>query len=299
MSKIRFAFLLVLLGVGAAIIGAVSVRKMNTPLGRTLAPLFSVMGRNTKNADRLLSRLLPIGSVDEMLLGDALVARRGGQSNFPKEAAYVNRLLKSMGEKTSHRFEFRGFVENGPPNAYALPGGVIVVNDGLFPVLKNEAQLVSILGHEIGHIERGHCFDSARFEILGDKLRQVTLGEIADLLFSFAVRHTFSKTQEQEADDYGFKMLVAQAYQPREMAAAFANLQAWEKRQGVTGRGTSPVDDYFSSHPATELRIENFTARAESWRKRNPHALVYVGARNFDLFIDRHTENYQEEATTR
>ena len=55
------------------------------------------------------------------------------------------------------------------PNAFALPGGVIIVTGGLLKTLKSEAELAAVLSHEMGHIELSHCLDTVRFQLLARK----------------------------------------------------------------------------------------------------------------------------------
>ena len=71
---------------------------------------------------------------------------------------YLNALVHSLTSETYKPFEYRIFLEEGSPNACALPGGAICITTGLMDLLQNESELVAVLSHEIGHIERGHYF---------------------------------------------------------------------------------------------------------------------------------------------
>jgi len=62
---------------------------------------------------------------------------------------------------------------------FTLPSGVILVTKGLLETMQSESELVSILAHELGHIERGHCFDVVKYELLARKIKSEKLGELA------------------------------------------------------------------------------------------------------------------------
>jgi predicted Zn-dependent protease len=279
MGNVRIASLVSLLLVGAGLIHFVTANRINTPLGRTLSPLFSLFGQSTKAADRVFSRILPIDEIDEQALGDAL--------NFKIEAAYgtddyrlpyLNDLVSTLAQTSQKPFQYRVYVAPGPANAFALPGGIIIVTEGMLQILESEAELVSVLGHEMGHVELGHCFDSARFEMVNRKLGGQTLGEIADTIYGFMARSSFSKTQEKESDDYGFGALTSHGYDPMATADAFERLQ---KEFGRTHEGgVDPFRDYFSSHPPLALRIENFRERGKRYLANHPNERFYVGRTN-------------------
>lgn len=282
-----------LAGGGIALCGALLAKRANTPLGRTFAPVFALLGKGTKTADRALSRVLPLDDVDEATLGGAFAQEMQAQyGTHHPDHAYVNALVQDMAKGASKNFKYRAFVAPGPPNAFALPGGVVMVTDGLLAAMTSEAELASVIGHEIGHIELGHCFDSARFAMLGGKLANAaTLGEIADTLYGILAQTTFGKTQESEADDYGYEAIIAHGYDPDAVSAAFSNMQ---KAYPPDPAG-NPFRDYFSSHPPTELRIENFTERSRRWRARNSGATVYTGVRNYKERMTRTQTSYTAE----
>jgi len=269
-----------------------------TPLQRTFAPLFEHLGKTTKTADRMLSRVLPISDIDEKTLGDAFKSRyrRGRQSDKPSPyTPYLTSLVRELTADSQKPFTYEVFVlETKHPNAFALPGGVILFTTGLLEILTSEAQVVSILGHEVGHIERGHCFDSVRFQLLGEKFGGKTLGWIADHLLQSLTRSTYSKTQESEADDYGYQSLLAHKYYPGEMSEAFVNLKNSLRNQSYRN-DVNPFRDYFDSHPPLELRIENFRERANRWRVRNPDEPAYVGTKNLQEKKPRSQVFYPEE----
>lgn len=294
MAKVRLIFFLGLVAAGGALIVALLDRELKTPLGRTLAPLFGLLGRSTKDVDRMLSHVLPLEDIDEHTLGAAIKAElSGGWQAGTTDAVYVNALLRDLTAQKQRAFDYVAYVVDGPPNACALPGGIVLVTTGLLAILTTEAQLVGVLGHEVGHIERGHCFDAAKFQMLSRKLGGSSLGQVADAMFAAMVATSFSKTQEQEADDYGYQALIAHHYDPAQMSAAFAALQD-HRAGGARGGKHDPFRDYIRSHPPLELRVENFRERARRWHISHAGERAYLGARNYRERVPRSQIDYGE-----
>ncbi len=289
MGNVRVLSLLVLLASGAGLLFFVTANRINTPLGRTLSPIMELFGQSTKTADRVLSRVMPIDEIDEQALGDALDAKMSqlyGTSDA--RTPYLTDLVKELAGTSQKPFSYRVYVAPGPANAFALPGGVILVTEGMLEILESEAELVSVLGHEMGHVELGHCFDGAKFQMLNRKLGGETLGEVADVVYGALARSSFSKTQEKEADEYGFGVLTSRGYDPMGTADAFERLKAKVGLQDA--KGLNPFRDYFSSHPPLALRIENFRERGKRHLASHADEPFYVGRTNVTILQTR-TQN--------
>jgi predicted Zn-dependent protease len=297
MAKVRWTALAALLAAGGILLGMLLDRRLQTPLGRTLAPLFGLTGRTTQELDRALSHVLPLGDVDERTLGEALRARCGGawRAETP-EARYLDALIAEITAHAQRDLDYHAYVVDGPPNACALPGGTVLVTTGLLALLDTEAQLIAVLGHEVGHVESGHCFDAAKFEMLSRKLGGRTLGAIADAIYGALLASSFSKTQEEEADEYGFATLLALSYEPAAMGDAFAALGNDPSGAESAGRhALDPFRDYVLSHPPLQLRLENYRARAQRWHAGHEGERMYVGARNCRERVARSVQAYDDE----
>lgn len=174
----------------------------------------------------------------------------------------------------------------------ALPGGVICVTDGLLNILSSEAELVAVLAHEIGHIERGHLFDAARQEMFQRKMEQISLLTYALDSISHLGKCCFSKTQEDEADSYAFRMILDRGYDPFAMSRSFEKLLPYGSMPRAQ---TDLIDDFFSTHPHLELRTAKFQAQAEKWQATNQAAVTYLGQRNFKERKTRRQVEYRRE----
>jgi Zn-dependent protease with chaperone function len=284
-SRLRALVLGLLFAVGTALAILLARERPVTPLRSSLATPFQLLGAPVKLADRLASRIVPVGSVEERDLGD--LYRRRFEAQVPAgdaDQAYLDRLMAPLRPFARRPFPYRAFRAGplGGPNALALPGGVILVSDELLTDLGSEAELVAVLAHEIGHIELGHCFDAVRFQLLGRRSGSESLGTLADLTRGLLVRHSFSKAEEHEADAYAFTLLASSRYDPAALGSAFASLQRAEEEasSGGRGEGADPLRDYVSSHPPLPLRREEFRQEAAAWWRRHPHERRYLGVAN-------------------
>ncbi len=140
-------------------------------------------------------------------------------------------------------------------NAFATPGGHIYVYTGLLATAANEAELAGVLGHEMGHVVARH---SARQMVEAYGLQAVlgmALGQNPGILAMLAATVAGngamlanSRSDENEADEYGVKYSSAAGYDPHGIATFFQKLMAQQGR-------TPKLLTFLSDHPATSDRI--------------------------------------------
>jgi predicted Zn-dependent protease len=285
---LRIGALATLLAAGLALIVALQVARVQAPLESTFTSAFQIVGAPLKLADRLASRVLPVSALDERQLGDVYRASYDPQATpAGREQRYLDSLVDELRPFTGKPFPYRVYVvDYAMPNAMALPGGVVLVTRELLTTLHSEAELVAVLAHEIGHIERGHCFDTVRFELLARKVGAEPLGALADLAAAILLRHSYSKTMEHEADAYAFELLTNSRYDPRGVPGGFRSLLAYESARGGRPPGPpSPIRDYFTSHPPLEIRAAEYGQRADAWWHRHPQERRYAGVRNLEALV--------------
>ncbi len=297
MSKVHYVFLVLVLLGGALIVYLLYQQKSQPPLGVSFSSVFQLLGKPTKSANKALSRLLPINQMDEKDYGDAIAEEFLAMADkTDSNYIYINRLLKEVSGFSKKKFTYRAFIISTPiPNAFALPGGVICVTEGLFTTMNSEAEIVSILAHEMGHIERGHCFDAIKFEIAFKKIKSATVGQLADFVLNRVMYHTYSKTQENDADEYGYDVLLMTQYDPMECSGAFKQLQ---KECGSQIHKSDIVSDYLDTHPPLPLRIEKFEQIAKQWWKNHNGEKRYIGIKNLKERITLSQQVYPQEWIT-
>lgn len=194
--------------------------------------------------------------------------------------AVINYLkTNGMGSEASqYQWEF-SLVQDQNVNAFCMPGGKIVVYDGLLPVTQNEASLAIVLGHEIAHAVAKHSAERLSNQvkqqygnqILGTVLSgagaSTNMQQISSTVFGLGSTigsAAYSRSQESEADHLGIIFAAMAGYDPQ-VAIAF-----WQRMASASGGGSSSL---FSDHPSDATRISNI-------RKWMPEALKYYKSGN-------------------
>jgi Zn-dependent protease with chaperone function len=155
----------------------------------------------------------------------------------------------------AHTIVFR----NGGPigaNAFALPNGTIVVTDQLVSSAKTNDEILGVLSHELGHLERRH---SLRLLIQGSIVGFVVgwyVGDVSSVaagLPSAMLQARYSRDFEREADAYAAKMMKLNGISPSVLAHMLERMQA--KTRKASSQTADPFAGYLDSHPATQERI--------------------------------------------
>jgi Zn-dependent protease with chaperone function len=281
----RWALLVLLLALGAALMALLGRSRPTDSLAPSLALPFQLLGTPVHLVDRLASRMVPVGSVEERDLGETLRRRYDAQvrAQDPSQI-YLDRLMPVLRRHTRRPFPYRAYLIGtcGSANALALPGGLILVCDELLATLKSESELVAVLAHEVGHIELAHTFDKVRFQLLARRTGSASLGELADGTLQLLVQSTYSQAAEHEADDYAFDLLSASAYDPAAVGRSFASLLRATEGQELDG-APQPFDllgELARSHPPTTTRLMDYRQRGLAWWSAHPNERRYVGRAN-------------------
>ena len=203
-----------------------------------------------------------------------LLAEFGGEYSGG-EQAYVRRL----GEKIAASAGLDGqctftLVNSDVVNAFAVPGCYIYVTRGMMAIVTSEAELASVLGHEIGHIVARHSErqqSRSLWSILGIIAVSLTGSERLTNLAGAAVQLftlSYSRGQEYEADELGIRYLRDAGYDPAaaaEMLSALGRQDAFLKASG--GRDAARgMPEWASSHPLTDKRVERASELAQPLR---------------------------------
>ncbi|MDE1462343.1 M48 family metalloprotease [Spartinivicinus poritis] len=221
----------------------------------------------------------------EHLLGRAWLQNLRSQVKTisdPELKAYVENLIYRLVETSQvqdRRLEVV-IVDSPELNAFAVPGGIIGINAGLFLYAETEQQFASVLAHELAHLSQRHFARSIeaakrqRAPMLAATLASVVLlaagGGDAGLA-AIASTHaaalqnqlSYSRQHEQEADRIGIQNLVKAGMDPRSMAAMFEQMN---RAQRFAGR---KPPEFLLTHPVTESRIADTKSRAEQYPKRS------------------------------
>lgn len=228
-----------------------------------LAPvllLVAFLARSEAVARWVVDRIPP---EQEARLGELALAQAQAQMRLETAGPAVD-AVRLIGERLTPgtRLRYRWFVADRPEiNAFAAPGGVVVVFRGLVEAAETPEEVAGVIAHEVAHAELRHSLRSA---VQGMGLRALLALALGDLsggaLERVAANLTelrFSRDAEREADADGLRRLAAARIDPRGMIRFFERLQAQEK---------TAVPALLSTHPATAERLERLRREAAAAR---------------------------------
>lgn len=172
------------------------------------------------------------------------------------------RLTSGLPTPLPYRLEFRSCGMRIGPNAFALPGSIVVVTDDLVTMAQNEGELSSVLAHEVGHVLHRHTMRQALqatgvaalvTALAGDA---VSITGLAVALPTVLLETGYSRQFEEEADDFAFRRMKEVGLSPRHFADMMKRLEDHEQRTLRTkAAGGGDTIDFLSTHPATRARI--------------------------------------------
>jgi len=191
---------------------------------------------------------------------------------------YTKHIIYKLAENSQledRRLEI-AIVDSPQLNAFAVPGGIIGVNAGMFLYAHTEQEFSSVMAHELAHLSQRHYSRNV------ESAKRNTLPSLAALLVSVAIAATaggdagmaaiaatqgffmdkqlrFSRQNEQEADRVGLSTMVASGMDPNAMASMFERMLASQRLAG------SRPPEFLLSHPLTDSRVSDARARARTY----------------------------------
>jgi predicted Zn-dependent protease len=224
----------------------------------------------------------PTGRSQLMMVSDSQMSQMGlsayddirKQRKFvdaPRERAYATCVAKALNSVlpppwNTQQWEVQ-IIGEDTANAFALPGGRIGVNQGMFKVATDQDQLAVVLGHELAHVvarhgaERvsdnlatqvavaaGSAYAASRGDTAGYTAAALGLGAQVGILLPF------SRTQESEADTLGQRYMAAAGFDPR------AAVTLWQKMEQ---QGGSKPPAFLSTHPSSGQRAQELARQGQ------------------------------------
>jgi predicted Zn-dependent protease len=193
-----------------------------------------------------------------------------------KLAKAVESYMKTNGleqDLKNYSWSFK-LVKDTSVNAFCMPGGKIVVYEGILPLTKTDAGLAVVIGHEIAHAVAKHANErmsqqlltsygaSALSSVLKNKsqVTQTLASTVFGLGAEYGIALPYSRKQEYEADRLGLIFMAMAGYDPQEA------LSFWTR---MTSLSKAYVPEFLSTHPSDASRIENLKSVL-------PESLKYV-----------------------
>ncbi|NJN23551.1 MAG: M48 family metalloprotease [Acaryochloridaceae cyanobacterium RL_2_7] len=232
-------------------------------IGTTAPAVHAISWRDLFLRSVQVIQLSNISTRQEIALGDQIhknlqtqgmkLSRNRRLSNYVDQIG--DRLVRNA-QRTQIPYKFH-VVDDKAINAYATAGGYVYVTTGLMQAADNEAQLASVVAHEISHIEEKHLIEQIRQQTITRGLVATALGSDRNVLANIGTELIFNRPQsrkdEYEADATGLDILRKSNYSTPAMPAFMRKL---------LGGGRTPT--FLSTHPAVPDRITELEALIRS-----------------------------------
>lgn len=227
----------------------------------------------------------PISASDRTLGAKAHpeIMQEFGGAYVSRQADYVTRVGRRVALQSglsNAESDFTITLLNSPVNnAFAIPGGYVYVTRQLLALMNSEAELASVLGHEVGHVAARHSNrrqNRAKLGTIGAVLATVVGSVVAGdtgakigqqiggtLAQSYVL--SFSRAQEYEADDLGVSYLAKTGYDPFAASSMLASLAAQTTLDAqAQGQSRQKLPSWQSTHPDPASRVTRAATRAQS-----------------------------------
>ena len=203
-----------------------------------------------------------------------MAAQMGGVSRNEKARALVKQVgerlvAQSVAARSPYKFSFHVLADAKTVNAFALPGGPVFITEGLLRLLKSEAELAGVLGHEIGHVIARHSSERlAKQQLTQGLLGALVVGsgdyttaQIGQMVGGM-INMKYGREDELESDALGIRIMAEGGYDPRALIRVMDVL--------AKASGGSRQPEFVSTHPAPENRAERIK---QEIAKRFPQGL--------------------------
>lgn len=174
----------------------------------------------------------------------------------------VNTIVKRIDQFDNADIDYQiAVVDADMINAFAFPGGYVVVTTGLIENSDNPEQVAGVLAHELTHVIQRHSMRKLVRQAGMGVLIGIVFGDVSALsqlieLSSQLDSLSFDREQERSADDGAIKIMTAAGLSPKHLADFFEKIQ---KADSISG----DIPELFQTHPLTDERIERVSAETD------------------------------------
>jgi predicted Zn-dependent protease len=238
----------------------------------TAAPAYAQLGgalgklnKAKETADK--AKGLKLSDADERKIGEQVSAELCNTFGVYQDVAVtkyvslVGNVLAQASSRPNLQWEFIVLDTDGI-NAFASPGGLVHITRGALGLIKTEAELAGVLGHEITHVTEKHTVNSIQkgnaFSLAADQpckgLPGELISQIAQRAYSDILNNKFDRNDEKESDTVGITLANKVGYSPAGLGAFLMKLSDRAK-----AANQAEPSGLFASHPAIKDRADNLT----------------------------------------
>jgi len=252
----------------------------------TAAPAYAQLGgalgklnKAKESADKVKG--LKLSDADERKIGEQVSAELCQTFGVVQDAAVtkyvslVGSVLAQASSRPDLQWEFIVLDTDGI-NAFASPGGLVHITRGALGLIKTEAELAGVLGHEITHVTEKHTVNSIQksnaislgADQAGKGITGEIISQIAQRAYSDILNNRFDRKDEMESDTVGITLANKVGYSPAGLGTFLTKLS-----DRATAANQSEPSGLFASHPQIKDRIDNLTKTIKD-KKLNAAAIV-------------------------
>lgn len=244
----------------------------------------SAAGAAAEHSDALVGKSDAEVLQEELELGPMIAGRILGAAPLVNDPAMqrrvnlVGRWLASQTSRPDLPWTF-GVIDDGEINAFAAPGGYILITKGLYQILDNDAELAAVLGHELNHVVQRDHYEVIRKQELQAAGRDVALSQVhtggglaGSMAREFIERNgaaimmtQLDRNAEYRADQAAGIYLARGGFNPLELYAVL-------QRMATLGTSSNRLASLYKTHPSLDKRLD---------------ALDKSGYRNLQAYLDR------------
>jgi predicted Zn-dependent protease len=270
-----------------SIIIALGIVALADPAAAQLGGLLNKAQKGQKKVEQAEDQLV-IDQGEEEAIGADVSARIRERFGVVQDRA-VHTYVSEVGLLLAHESTRPGLpwkfivLDTDGVNAFASPGGFVHITKGALALIRNEAELAGVLGHEITHVTEKHTLNAIQkskavqfgAERAGGSKRAI-ISAVTNRAYEMVIENSFDRGDEREADAKGVRLAARLGYAPAGLGEFLARLADRNKNQ-------QERNGLFASHPETRQRIDSI--RAEASGLKGGQALVaarYTGAIKYE-----------------
>lgn len=225
-----------------------------------------ILGCTQKTPYTNRSQMIFMSPKEELALGEKSYKQALSKSEVITNTTDARRVqniglkIAQVANRPDFKWEFK-LVNNEAKNAFCLPGGKVVVYTGILEVAKNDAQLATVMAHEVAHALARHGAERMSsamvqqgIQVIGNVVLASTAPEYTNVFnqaygigSQVGVMLPYGRLQENEADEIGIYLMAKAGYDINEALNFWKNMS----------KGKKQTNEFFSTHPSSSTRIAN------------------------------------------
>ena len=193
-------------------------------------------------------------------------------------AKALNQLCVALKDCPQYQLEFRAGGMIGA-NAFALPGGIMVVTDEIVTLSKNDNELIAVLAHELGHVKQRHAFRQSLQGVLSGLILAAVTGDVSSVgsgLPAALMQMRYSRDHEIEADIFALNALQKACIPPRAFADILLRLQDQAFGDEKSTHDKPVKDKPAQNKPSKKTQSQNHSNQIPEMLSTHPDTLARI-----------------------